>query len=111
MSELVEELRVHLAWHWFTGLGFDQEIPHHSTFSKNRHGRFQESNVFEHLFEEIVARCLEAGLVQGDNLSVDGSFVEANANKGSRIPREQFAEAARVNQIVRQYLAVLTALE
>src|ERR1035437_1171917 len=30
--KLVEELRMHLAWHWFTGLGFDQEIPHHSTF-------------------------------------------------------------------------------
>ena len=82
IPELVEELRVHLAWHWFTGLGLDQEIPHHSTFSKNRHGRFPESNVFEQLFEEIVARCLEAGPVQGDNLSVDGSFVEANANKG-----------------------------
>jgi transposase len=40
--------------------------------------------VFEQLFEEIVARCLEAVLVQGDNLPVDGSFVEANANKGSR---------------------------
>jgi hypothetical protein len=37
--KLVEELRMHLAWRWFTGLGFDQEIPHHSTFSKNRHGR------------------------------------------------------------------------
>ena len=40
--KLVEELRMHLAWRWFTGLGFDQEFPHHSTFSKNRHGRFQE---------------------------------------------------------------------
>jgi len=87
--KLVEELRMHLAWRWFTGLGFDQEIPHHSTFSKKRHGRFQESKLFQQLFEEIVARCLEAGLIQGDNLSVDGSFVEANANKGSRIPREQ----------------------
>src|ERR1700760_1231346 len=38
--KLVEELRMHLAWRWFTGLGFDQEIPHHSTFSKNRHGAF-----------------------------------------------------------------------
>jgi transposase len=37
-------LRMHLAWRWFTSLGFDQEIPHHSTFSKNRHGRFQESS-------------------------------------------------------------------
>jgi transposase len=35
--KLVEELRMHLAWRWFTGLGFDQEIPHHFTFSKNRH--------------------------------------------------------------------------
>jgi transposase len=105
--KLVEELRMHLAWRWFTGLGFDQEIPHHSTFSKNRHGRFQESKLFEQLFEEIVARCLEAGLVEGDNLSVDGSFVEANANKGSRIPREQLAEAAQVNRTVRQYLVEL----
>jgi transposase len=105
--KLVEELRMHLAWRWFTGLGFDQEIPHHSTFSKNRHGRFQESKVFEQLFEEIVARCLEAGLVQGDNLSVDGSFIEANASKQSRIPREQLAEAAQVNQTVRQYLIEL----
>ena len=41
--KLVEELRMHVAWRWFTGLSFDQEIPHHSTFSQNRHGRFQES--------------------------------------------------------------------
>jgi len=32
---------MHLAWRWFTGLGFDQEIPHRSTFSKNRHGRYK----------------------------------------------------------------------
>src|ERR1700719_1064649 len=105
--KLVEELLMHLAWRWFTGLGFDQEIPHHSTFSKNRHGRFQESKLFEQLFEEIVGRCLEAGLVRGDDLSVDGSFVEANASKESRIPREQLAEAAQVNQTVRQYLVEL----
>jgi transposase len=105
--KLVEELRMHLAWRWFTGLGFDQEIPHHSTFSKNRHGRFQESKLFEELFEQIVLQCVEVGLVQGKHLSVDGSFVEANAAKESRIPREQLAEAAQVNQTVRQYLVEL----
>ncbi|HYK49711.1 MAG TPA: IS1182 family transposase [Terriglobales bacterium] len=105
--KLVEELRMHLAWRWFTGLGFDQEIPHHSTFSKNRHGRFQESKLFEELFEQIVKQCVEVGLVQGKQLSVDGSFVEANAAKESRIPREQLAEAAQVNQTVRQYLVEL----
>src|SRR5271163_1613311 len=105
--KLVEEMRMHLAWRWFTGLGFDQEIPHHSTFSKNRHGRFQESKLFEQLFERIVAQCLEVGLVRGDKLSVDGSFVEANACKESRIPREQLIEAAQVHQTVRQYLVEL----
>jgi transposase len=105
--KLVEELRMHLAWRWFTGLGFDQEIPHHSTFSKNRHGRFQESELFEQLFEQIVRQCVEVGLVQGKNLSVDGSFVEANAAKESRIPREQLAEAAKVNRTVRQYVVEL----
>ena len=104
---LVEELRMHLAWRWFTGLGFDQEIPHHSTFSKNRHGRFQESKLFEQLFEQIVRQCVEVGLVQGKQLSVDGSFVEANAAKESRIPRQQLGEAAQVNQTVRQYLVEL----
>ena len=105
--KLVEELRMHLAWRWFTGLGFDQEIPHHSTFSKNRHGRFQESKLFEELLEQIVKQCVEVGLVQGEHLSVDGSFVEANAAKESRIPRQQLAEAAQVNQTVRQYLVEL----
>ena len=102
--KLVEELRMHLAWRWFTGLSFDQEVPHHSTFSKNRHGRFQESKLFEQLFEQIVRQCMEVGLVRGEQLSVDGSFVEANAAKESRIPREQLVEAAQVHQTVRQYL-------
>src|ERR1700740_793476 len=98
---------MHLAWRWFTGLGFDQEIPHHSTFSKNRHGRFLESKLFEQLFERIVAHCLAVGLVRGDKLSVDGTFVEANAFKESRVPREQLKEAAQVNRTGREYLAEL----
>jgi len=105
--KLVEELRMHLAWRWFTGLGFDQEIPHHSTFSKNRHGRFQESRLFQELFEEIVTRCVQAGLVKGEDMSVDGSFIQANADHHSRVPREQLADIAQVNRTVREYLAEL----
>ena len=54
--------------------------------------------MFEQLFEEIVRQCVEVGLVQGKHLSVDGSFVEANAAKESRIPQEQLAEASQVNR-------------
>jgi transposase len=78
---------MHLAWRWFTGLGFNHPIPHHSTLSMNRHGHFQEASLFRQLFEEGVARCTQAGLVRGDHLSVDGSFVETNAAKESRVPR------------------------
>src|SRR5947209_2863917 len=105
--KLLEELRMHLAWRWFTGLGFEQEIPHHSTFSKNRHGRFQESNLFQELFERIVEQCIAAGLVEGEQMSVDGSFIMANASHHSRIPREQFTEAAQVNYGARKYLEEL----
>jgi transposase len=111
--KLVEELRMHLAWRWFTGLGFDhlgfdQEIPHHSTFSKNRHGRFQESRLFEELFEQLVKQCVEVGLAQDKHLSVDGSFVEANAAKESRIPREQLVEVAQVHRTDKDLLAFTT---
>jgi hypothetical protein len=48
-----------------------------------------------------VHQCVEVGLVQGKHLSVDGSFVEANAAKDSRIPREQLGESAQVHHTVR----------
>jgi hypothetical protein len=41
------------------------------------------------------------------HLSIDGSFVEADAAKESRIPREQLVEAAQVHHTVRQYLQEL----
>jgi hypothetical protein len=56
-----------------------------------------------------VGQCVEVGLVQGKHLSVDRSFVEANAAKESCIPREQLVEAAQVKHMVRQYLVELEA--
>ncbi len=104
---LLKEVKMHLAYRWCTRLGFDQEIPDHSTSSKNRHGRFRQSGVFREEFEEIVRRCLEVGLVEGENLAVDGTLVGANASRQSRVPREQLKEAARVSRTVREYLADL----
>ena len=104
---LIEEVRMHLAYRWFTRLGFEQEIPDHSTFSKNRHGRFRQSGVFREVFEEIVRRCLQAGLVEGRNLAVDGTLVQADASEQSRVPREQLVERAQVSRTVREYLTEL----
>jgi transposase len=104
---LIEEVRMHLAYRWFTRLGFEQEIPDHSTFSKNRHGRFRQSGVFREVFEEIVRRCLEAGLVEGRNLAVDGTLVGADASQQSRVPRERLGEIAQISRTVQEYLREL----
>ncbi len=104
---LIDEVRMHLAYRWFTRLSFDQEIPDHSTFSKNRHGRFRLAGVFRKVFEEIVQRCLEAGLVEGRNLAVDGTIVGANASQQSRVPRERLVEAAKLSRTVQEYLTEL----
>src|SRR4029077_11465388 len=104
---LMEEVRMHLAYRWFTRLSFDQEIPDHSTFSKNRHGRFRQSGVFRKVFEEMGQRCVEAVLVEGRNLAVDGTLVIANASKQSRVPRERLVEIAQVSRTVQEYLIEL----
>ncbi|MGA8598191.1 MAG: transposase [Bryobacteraceae bacterium] len=102
---LVEDVGMHLAYRRFTGLGFDQEIPHHSTFSKNRHGCFQESQLFLDLFERVVQQCMEVGLVKGAELSVDSTQIRADASPDRTITREQVMEVAKVNRTVRQYVA------
>jgi len=62
------------------GLGFDQEF-RITPRSRESARRFQESKLFEQLFERSWRIVWKVGSCQGDNLSVDGSFVEANANK------------------------------
>jgi len=101
---LVEDVGMHLAYRWFTGLGFDQEVPHHSTFSKNRHGRFQESSLFLELFERIVQQCMDVGLSKGIDLSVDSTQIRADASPDRTITREQLPEVAKVNRTVREYV-------
>jgi transposase len=101
---LVEDVGMHLAYRWFTGLGFDQEIPHHSTFSKNRHGRFQESPLFLELFERIVQQCMNGGLLKGADLSVDSTQIRADASPDRTITREQLSEVVKVNRTVREYV-------
>lgn len=102
---LVEEVRMHLAYRWFTRLGLEQEVPDHSTFSKNRHGRFRQAGIFLEIFEEIVQRCIDAGLVEGQRLTVDGTVVAANASPQRGVRREQLPEVAKVSRTVRDYLA------
>ena len=55
---LCEEVHLNLAYRWFCRLGLQGDVPDHSTFSKNRHGRFRESDLLRELFETTVQRCM-----------------------------------------------------
>jgi transposase len=78
---LCEEVHLNLAYRWFCRLGLDGDVPDHSTFSKNRHGRFRESDLLRKLFETVVARCMKDGLVGGEAFAVDASMIVADAHR------------------------------
>ena len=79
--QLCEEVRLNLAYRWFCRLSIEDKVPDHSTFSKNRHGRFRESEAFRYVFEQVLARCIEADLVGGEGFAVDASVVRADASR------------------------------
>jgi len=108
---LCEELKLHLAYRWFCKLDLDDQVPHHSTFSVNRLGRFRESDILRHLFERVVAACMAAGLVKGEGFAVDATVIEANASRyHGKAPDElDWTDAQRQQRAVAEYLAALDA--
>src|ERR1700745_2525593 len=86
---LCEEVHLNLAYRWFCRLGLDGGVPDHSTFSKNRHGRFRESDLLRRLFETILRRCIDQGLVGGESFAVDASLIKADANRQNGIEGEK----------------------
>jgi transposase len=58
---LCEEVHLNLAYRWFCRPDLEDAVPDHSTFSKNRHGRFRESDAFRHVFESVLRRCMTEG--------------------------------------------------
>ena len=108
---LCEEVEDRLAFRWFCRLDIDDRVPDHSTFSKNRHGRFRDSDVLRHVFERVVLTCIAAGLVGGEGFAVDASLIEADANKGRSIPGAEWigkaTDPAMASRAVKEYLATL----
>lgn len=79
--QLIREIQVNLAYRWFLGLKITDSVPHHSTLSQNRLRRFQDSNIFQDLFDETVLLALQKHLVTGEILYTDSTHLKANANK------------------------------
>jgi transposase len=92
---LCEEVHLNLAYRWFCRLGIEDAVPEHSTFSKNRHGRFRESDAFRHVFETVLQRCMNEGLVGGEGFAIDASVVKADAAEPAASPVRQLTIGLR----------------
>jgi transposase len=104
---LCQEVELHLAYRWFCKLDLDDALPHHSTFSANRLGRFRESDVLRHIFERVVWSAMPIGLVKGEGFAVDASVLEANASRYHGKPPSEldWTDAQRQRRAVAEYLA------
>src|SRR6266704_2508983 len=110
---LCEEVHLNLAYRWFCRLGLEDPVPDHSTFSKNRHGRFRDSDTLRFVFEQVLERCVREGLVGGEGFAIDASLVKADANRQRGVPGTEadWSGGQSISRPVREYLAALDQSE
>ena len=99
---LEEEVWFNLAYRWFCGFELDEAIPDHSTFSKTRTRKWQQSDLFQKVFQEIVKRCIASGLIDGKAMAADGSYIPANVSRESWVDVE-----VEIEQSMQSYLDCL----
>ena len=107
---LCREVQVNLAYRWFCGLSIEDRIPDHSAFSRARHERFRDSDMFRRVFERVVEACMAAGLVGGEGFAVDASLIAADANKQRSIQGSEWNKARDpqdASRAMKDYLATL----
>ena len=81
---LEQEVRVNIAYRWFLGIELDEPVPDHSTISQLRRRKFSGTTIFQDIFDEIVRKCMEEGLVTGKLLLTDSTHIRANARNDLR---------------------------
>ncbi|WP_142130504.1 IS1182 family transposase [Bacillus sp. SLBN-3] len=79
--QLEKEIQMNIAYRWFLGLRLQDPVPHHSTISWNRRKRFNDSDIFQEIFDEIVLQAMNHKMVGGRVLFTDSTHLKANANK------------------------------
>lgn len=107
---LCEEVGMNLAYRWFCRLGLKDKVPDHSSFSKNRHGRFREHDAFRNLFDTVLRRCMAEGLVRGEGFATDASIIKADAGRFCNRPGDveiDWGTSSRISRPVSEYLAAL----
>lgn len=80
-SQTIKDIEVNVAYKWFLGLDFFDPVPHFSTFGKNYKRRFEDTDLFEQIFANILMQCMKYDLVDPSTIFVDATHVKAAANR------------------------------
>jgi transposase len=89
---LMERLDYDLMFRWFVGLGIDDPVWDHSTFSKNR-DRLLEADIARKFLKSILEHKEVAPLLSDEHFTVDGTLVTAWASSKSFVPKDAAASA------------------
>ena len=85
---LMEALGYNLLYRWFVGLSMDEEVWDVTVFTKNRE-RLLEGEIAEIFFQQVVKQARERGLLSDEHFTVDGTMIEAWANRRSFHPKDE----------------------
>lgn len=77
----LEEVEVNIAYRWFLNLPFSQKVPDHSALSKLYSRKFEENEVYEGIFVNIMKQLKDKGLINTKQIYIDGTHIKASANK------------------------------
>src|ERR687892_2775800 len=84
--QLMERLEFDLLFRWFVGLGVDEPVWDHSSFSKNR-DRLLDGDIAAKFLAAVLAQPKVKRLLSTDHFSVDGTLIEAWASMKSVKPK------------------------
>ena len=110
MRQTIREIEVNVAYRWFLGLDFYDKVPHFSTFGKNYKRRFEGTDLFEQIFQQILLQCMKCNVICTDTVFVDSTHVKAAANskkskkvliakKNARFYEEQLMKEIQMDRI------------
>ena len=103
MRQTIKEIQTNVAYRWYLGYSLEEEIPHFSTFGKNYSRRFQNTDLFEQIFQRVIAEIMEYGFIDPESIFIDGTHIKASANN-HKSEKETIAESVKYyeNELIKE---------
>ena len=81
IRKTIREIQVNVAYRWFLNIPFSEQPPHFSTLSQIYKRKFEENEVYNQIFINIMKQLKDKNLINTKQIYIDGTHVKASANK------------------------------